>query len=304
MNISALIPIYILVLIGLALVKIGYLPKEVVRPSNLLVIKLFVPVLIFLAIFQISQAGNFNTKFILGYGFASLCVMGLLLFVLKAVFGFDLARASLLSLGAVGSNSIFIGYPIVLLMFSELADASMGWALIVENLLLIPLALFLYDAFREGSRTPLELFATFFKNPIFIAIVMGLALPLLTSKIWAPLEQALNMMRLATAGLALILVGGMLAGSKLGGNLAAVFTVTFGKLIVHPLLVLTVFLAIGVSEDILTVGVIYASVSCFSVYANFCETEGEGQFGASVFFLSTLLAPATITGWLVIVDNL
>lgn len=303
MAISALIPIYLLVCAGFILVKSGYIAKDIIRPANTLIVKAFVPVVIFLAIYRMAGSGNFDWGFIFGYGAASLAVMLISMGILRSVFQVKKDKAALFSLASAGSNSIFIGFPLAMILFADLADLSLSWVLIVENLLIIPLSLWLYDWFSEagGGKAALK---NMLKNPILLAIILGLILPFFVPKLWTPLEQAMQMVRNATGGVSLVLIGGMLARARLTSRLPAVFFLVFGKLVLHPLAVLSAFWLLGISGAVMICAVAYASISCFGIYANFLEMADEGEFGASVFLLSTMLAPMTISFWLYIANLL
>lgn len=301
MAIQALIPIYILVFVGFSLIRSGYLPKDAVFPANLFVVKVLVPVLIFLALFRASQNSDFNWKFITGYAVASLSVMFLGIAFLKSFTGYSYSKSSLFSLGGAGSNSIFIGLPLILMLFEDIAISSLSWVLLVENLTIIPLGLLLHDVLNQNQGKHYEAVLKLFKNPIFVAMMLGILLPFFIDGIWEPLAISMEMIKNATGGISLILIGAMLAKAKLGGSMKTVIYLSFSKLFLHPFTVLVCFLILGISGDILTIGVIFGSVSTFGVFANFCEAENEGEIGASVFTFTTLVAPLTILLWLEIV---
>lgn len=304
MTVVALIPIYLLVALGFTLVRTGYVPKDTIRPANQFVIDVFVPVLIFLIVFRMAGEGGIDWEFVLGYGAASIAAMLATMLALRTVFAYTASKSALLSLAASGSNAIFIGYPLLLALYAGIADLALSWVLIVENLFLIGLAVLLQDLLAEGGRTRRSAVLGLAKQPILIALVSGLVLPLLVGTLWGPLETALDMMRQATVGISLVLIGGMLARSRFGGNLPAILTVAAAKLVLHPLLVVAVFTALGISGEFFIAAVVFASISCFGFYANFCERAGEGEFGASVFTVTTLLAPVSVAFWLAIANLL
>ncbi len=304
MIVNALIPIYILIAIGFVAIKTGYVSDEAIRPINLFVIKVFLPVLIFLVVFQTAQETDYNWNFIIGYGVACVVTQLLIFIALNLFFNISVPHAFLFSLGSAGSNTIFIGFPLVSLLFVSIAEVSFAWVLLVENIFLIPVTLLLYDAFAERGKNARQLIFRIISNPIFLSMALGVTLPFLFSEIWAPLLKSLTLMRNVSAGIVLVLIGGMFARATLRGNKKAIALVVFGKLILHPFLVLITLMLFGVSGELLLAAICYASVSVFAIYANLCELAEQGEFGSSVFLVTTLLAPLTISMWLIIAERL
>ena len=81
------------------------------------------------------------------------------------------------------SNSGFIGYPIAVMVLGQTAAVAMALGMLVENLLLIPLALALAEAGTQrgngGWALLRETGLRLARNPLIIAIAVGLLLSLL-----------------------------------------------------------------------------------------------------------------------------
>ncbi len=301
---SALIPVYLLVGIGFVAVRLGYFPKASVSHVNIFTVKMIVPVVIFLAVFNTSGLNSANWGFLLAYGLGSFAVQILAFLVLMKGFDFSPARASLLSMGAAGSNSIMLGLPIVTALYPALVEQVFSWVLIVENIVVIPITLAIADQLRSGKIRLVSFIRSLFKNPIFIALLLGLILPIFLKTLWPPLDQALIIIRSSIAALSLLIIGALLASTKFQGAKPSVLFISACKLLVMPALILALMWGFGVRGEILFAGITFASISVFGIYANFCEMAGDGEFGASVFFVTTLLAPISIWFWSLIVHGL
>lgn len=300
MDFSLLLPIYILVALGYLAVRFGYVPMRTVSEVNLFVVKMIVPVVIFLTVYNNTGQGQMSLGYLFAYGIGSLIVYFFVFYVLQHRFEMSGSQSALLAMGAAGSNSIMLGLPIVVSLYPKVGENALAMCIIIESIFIIPISLALSDQLKSGRVHLLRFMAITLKNPIVIAIILGLTLPILTSKIWAPLDLALITIRNAMAGMSLLIIGALLAKAKFHGAQPTVVFVSIGKLVLMPAAIFLLFKVIGVEGELLLAGMTIAALSVFGIYANFCETAGEGEFGASVFFVTTLLVPISLWIWSVV----
>lgn len=194
------------------------------------------------------------------------------------------------------SNVAFMGFPV--------AESLLGKeSLFVISIYNIPFQLLAFSVgivMIAGKRTdgPRGLGAVkSLLNPAIVSALIGFALFLGSVRIPDPLYSAMDLLGGMTTPLAMIVIGAILAQTKLGGVLGnpRLWLTTAYRLGVHPLLVFAAAKAVGLSGMELAVPVL---VSAMPVAAN--STILAGVYGgddvtaSGLVFASTLLSLVTI----------
>jgi len=184
--------------------------------------------------------------------------------------GQSLSQSAILAMGMSVSNSGFIGYPIAVMVIGPTAGLAMALGMLVENLLMVPLALALAEAGQQQGRGLVVLRETarrLLRNPLIIAIVLGLAMSLSGLRLPLVPAQVVEMLAAASAPVALFVIGATLYGMKIGGMAADLAQTAIGKLILHPLLMFAALsLVPGIDPLLMVAGLLFASAPMMSVF--------------------------------------
>lgn len=293
-------PIFLLIGLGYVAVRFGIVTRQQAQGLAAFVLNFALPALIIDALSTRPFAELIDVRYLAAYGVGSLLAFGAMLALMLVVLRRPLSHAAMAALGSAGSNSGFIGYPVAVLAVGEIAATGLALNMMIENMLIIPLALALAESgAQSGESVPVVLRRTFtrlVRNPIIIGIVIGTALSLAGGVLPGPVDTALSMMATASAPVALFVIGAALVGLRLGGMAGDIGLIVAAKLVLHPLAVLLGFLLIGGVEPVLvTVGIILASVPMLSVYPIFGQRFGMEQLCAAALMLATIAAFFTIT---------
>ena len=291
---SIIAPIFLLIGLGYLSVRGGLLGSEQIRGIGSFVIRFALPALLIHSLATRPVEEILNAGYLLAYGLASLTAFAA---------GFALARwrreglaaAALNGLGMSASNSGFIGYPVVVVVVGPLAALPMALCMLVESLLMVPLTLILAEAGRQNGGSvremALEIARRLAGNPVLIGILVGLGLALLELRLPAILLRPLEMMAQAAAPAALFVIGGTLCGLRFAGMLADAAQVALGKLVLHPLAVYLAFgLVPGVTPELKSAALLFASAPMFTVYPLLAQQYGLGERCAAALVVTTLLS--------------
>lgn len=307
--IAITLPIFLVVGLGFGVTKAGLFSAPDMRIFGRFVIMIALPALLFNALAKRDVAEVFDAGFMGLYAVASLLVMGVGYLWFHRIQGLPMDRAGICIMGTACSNSGYMAFPILLLAYPDLAPKVLAMSLMVENLLMIPVALTLIALGRGGGAGMAALIWDIARNlirrPLILAMIAGLAWSILKLPIPEALDRGLTMISTAAVALALFVIGGSLAGIALRGNLALAGQIMVGKLMLHPVmgvLVLAVAAALGgpmLGADLRACFVIACAVPMLGVYPIFAQEVGmEGlaslaMLGAtmmSFFSLSLVLA--------------
>lgn len=298
-------PIFLIIGLGFLAARSGLLRAEQVRGIGSFVINFALPALMLNALATRPIAEVLNGGYLLAYGGASLAVFALGFGVSRWLRRDSLSGAALSALGMSGSNSGFIGYPVAAMVIGPLAALPMALCMLVECLLVIPLAMIIAESERQGGapgKVALEIARRLARNPLLIAILGGLSLSLLEVRLPVIVLRPIEMLAQAAAPAALFVIGATLYGLRPGGMLADVAQVTLGKLVLHPLAVaLALALVPGIDPQLRIAALLFASAPMFSVYPLIGQPYGFEQRCAATLVVATALSFLSLSATLALV---
>ncbi|KZB72033.1 MULTISPECIES: AEC family transporter [Thalassospira] len=301
-------PIFLIIAIGYIAVLRNIVPQTVVRGMGAFVINFALPCLLIRTVIAHDINKVFNTNYLVAYGSGSLIVFALGYFFARLVARKSQQNAALQGMGMSVSNSGFIGYPIVLQLLGPTAGIALALCFIIENLVITPLALILGDsAEAEGtSRWQIlrKTLARLARNPIIIAIVIGMSISISGITLPGPIFSVIDMLASASGPVALFVIGGGLVGLKLRGLRFDMARIVFGKLVLHPLII---FLLLGLVPDLdplmKVAAVGFACAPMLSVYPIYGQRYGHEGMGAASLMAATSLSFITISTALWLLDS-
>lgn len=295
-------PIYLIIAGGFLSVRLGLFEKRDTRALGTFVANFCVPALLFRTLGSRDIDEVLDLRYMLAYAFGSLTVLLGTYFGMRRLRGAASAKAALLGLGMSSSNSAYIGFPIASQLLGPAAAAGLALVMLIENVLMVPLALALAEGGEGGRRSwrdalaPLRRLA---RNPMILAIVAGFSVALLDLEVPDVLARTVQIVAAAASPTSLFVIGGTLVGLRLRGVRREVALITFGKLVLHPLAVL-LFLELLRPADasLRTAAVIYAMVPMLSIYPIVAQKYHLEELAAAALLVTTVVAFGSISLWL------
>jgi hypothetical protein len=294
--IAITLPIFLVVGLGFATTKAGLFSAPDMRIFGRFVISIALPALLFNAIAKRDVAEVFDAGFMGLYAAASLGAMVLAYLWFHHIRAMPLDRAGICIMGVSCSNSGYMSFPILLLAFPDLAASVLAMCLLVENLLMIPLALTLIAIGRgKGAGIGAMIWGILrdlLRRPLILALIAGLAWSVLRLPIPEAVDRGLSMIATSSVALALFVIGGSLAGVALRGNMVLAAQISFGKLVLHPVLALPV-LALGgaaLGPDLRACLLIACAVPMLGVYPIFAQEQGMEGLASLALLMTTAMS--------------
>ena len=300
-------PIFIAIAIGYGVAKAGALPKESVNGLGVFVLYVAMPALIITALGRNPLTEVIDLRYLAAYGGGSAVVFGL---------GFALSRfglkrswqaSALAALGMAASNSGFIGYPVAALVIGPPAVIGLALCMLVENLLVIPVALAMAEAGTQAGAPVRAIIKAsagrLIRNPIMLAILAGTVISAFRIELPGLVVKTVDLFATASAPVALVAIGASLVGLNVRGLGVDAVQIVAGKLLLHPLAITLAFKLIGPLDPALkATGIIMASMPMVSIYPLLGQRYGLGDVCAAALMMATIVAVATITviTWLIV----
>ncbi len=301
-------PVYFSIAVGFFCTRFGLFAKTDKQVFGRFVINIAVPTMLFKTMAERSLGDVFNASYLLAYLGGSLFLACLGFLWCRSIARLNRTTSAFYTMGIHCSNSVFIGYPVLLLTVAPIAGVAMALNVIMENFVLIPLMLALAESGRVKSANWLTLIGKsllqLLRNPMIIGMLGGIAFSLLGWKLPAPLAQTVSMFAITTGALSLFFVGCTLTGLPMHGMVGRVMPVVVGKLILHPL---AVFLALALlpligmpalAHDLRMAAVLMAAVPMLSIYSILAHTYGQEDFSAAALLVTTIVSFFTLNGLL------
>ena len=291
-------PTFLLIAIGYFVVRVGWMPKENVRPLAWFVVNIGLPAALFKALSSRSFQDILHYDYLLVYGLGSLLSF-VTLFIMARLRNKSITECALFGLGASVSNSLMVGFPIVTQLFGDEALVPFTLTLIVENLFILPLALALADTGQQKDSHFLTAFAKslplLIKNPIILSIAFGISSTAFGIQPPALANKVIDVLAVTVAGVSLFAIGGMLVGLKTKGMVTDLTSIVVGKLIIHPLFIIGLMIFFPAMPPLFQhVAILLACMPMFSIFA---VIGMRYQYGG---LCSAVLLPTTVVSFITI----
>lgn len=292
-------PVFLLIGLGYVCIRSGYVDKAILPALGALVVRISLPVLIFKSLSQRSIDEVFNLRYLSAYALASLLTLLIGFIWIRRKQSFTVA--AIRGMGVSFANSAFLGFPIAMQLLGPVASLALALTMMVESLLMLPLCLGLADFGQaRGERhfwaAFLHVLRDLRKNPILIAIALGVLFALLGISLPGAAVRAIDLLAATSAPLALFVIGGTLAGLRLREMIGDAAWVAVGKLMLHPLLMLFAYLLLAPIDPALsTAAVLIAAMPMMSIFPILGQKYGQEAFCAAALLLTTIACFFTLS---------
>ncbi|WP_146347464.1 AEC family transporter [Phaeobacter marinintestinus] len=305
-------PIYAVIAIGYAVVKIGWFRRQDMKVLGDFVLQVAMPALLFITVASRDVAHSIRPDYMLVYLVGSLAtiIVAYLWFSMTAP---DAGRRAVAVMGSSCPNNGFIGYPVMLLAYPDIAGIVLGMNFLIENIILIPICLILLDL-SQGPvhhsiprRIGLILWGVL-KRPMIIGLLLGLAVSIAGIPLPDATARLFTLLANSAAALSLIVIGGSLVGLPLGGNQRMAAQIATAKLVMHPVLTglaVAAFAALGMvslSPDLFAAVILSSAMPMFGIYTVLAQERGLEGMASIAMLVTTSVAFITISAilyWLV-----
>lgn len=239
-NVSLAIPLYLLIALGYVLARFAGWPRSVSEGLTRFVFSLALPATLFHLMSGLAKLPAVDFRLLFAFFGGCLVVFGLSRLLGKFAFSMNGEAQTLFGLGGIFSNNVMLGIPFATRILGNDALPSVALILTFNSLILWTLVTLSIEWANHGSLSARGLFKTVkavLKNPIVLGILSGSLYGLSGIPNLPAFEQTLGMIASASIPLALIALGMGLVEYKGAGEWKISGTVTFMKLIIHPMIV-------------------------------------------------------------------
>jgi predicted permease len=288
---------------GYLSVKLKVLSDEMIDGLMKFAVQIAIPCLLFRATSTIDLSSAYDWKVLLSYFGAAILCFSITCIVTWKLFSRRPGQAVAVSFGALFSNLVLIGFPIV--------ERALGEDLFYIAVALVsvnaPICYFVgitaMEMVRADSRSVQEttrvVITTMFKNSLMIGIALGFMVNLSEINLPEFLVAAIDTLKSAALPAALFGLGGILTRYSFTKELNEAASIATISLLLHPILAYMICTLLGVDTLIRNTVVLLAAMPPGLNAFLFADMYSRGKgTAANTVLLSTILAVFSVSTWL------
>ena len=229
------LPFFMLIALGYGSGRTGFFSPEVTAYLTKFVFYFALSAMLFRFSANLSLSAILDWQFVMAY-LAGTTVIYLLATAVALWRRLPMAEAAVEAQCAVIGNVGFLGIPMLVLLLGEAAIGAVMMVLAVDLIVFGSLIVILITGSRDGRMSPKILVTValgLVKNPMIVAIVLGLTVSAFALPIPRPVNDFLQILGAAATPGALFAIGASLA-SKSAERVTVAGWLSFCKLVLHP----------------------------------------------------------------------
>lgn len=308
-SINVTFPIFLVMVLGYVLRRIGMLNDNFVTVANKFNFKVTLPVLLFRDLSNVDIQAVFDVKYVLFCAIAtSICFWSV--WGLAKIFMKDKTMIGAFTQASFRSSAAVMGLAFIQNIYGA---STMGSLMIIGAVPLyniysvLVLTFEANDPENEGMRDTARIRQAginILKNPIIIGIVLGLIVALLHNPLPTLVNKTVSTTAQMATPLALIALGAGFEGRKALAKIKPTLWAAFIKLIAQAAIFIPIAGLCGFTgEKMVALVVMLAAPATPSCYIMAKNMHNDGTLTASIVVATTLLASLTLTGWIFILKT-
>ncbi|WP_290372490.1 AEC family transporter [uncultured Parasutterella sp.] len=245
------------------------------------------------------QEGHADLRLLIAYFGACFILFFVGRFIARKVLGMSAVGSAIFGTGCVFSNNGLLGLPLAIAMLGEQVTPSISAVLSMNAMILWTLVSITVEfALQTGHLTWRSFFRTVlsvFKNPLIISIFLGVLWSLTGLKIPYVIDEPIRLIGNSATAMSLIVVGMGLAEYGLGPGIKKSFVLSGIKLFLHPLLIYTLAVLIGLgpveTTSVVFLGCLPIGVNVYLMCRQFQAAE---DVIANAMIITTVVSSFTV----------
>lgn len=306
-SINVTFPIFLVMVIGYVLRRIGMLNDNFVTVANKFNFKVTLPCMLFKELSGVDIKAVFDIRYVLFCALVSTACFWLIWGGTRLFIKDKSIRGAFVQASFRGSAAV-MGLAFIQNIYGE---SAMGPLMIVSAVPLYNIFSVLVLTFESNEAASLDKGAkmkqalvNIIKNPIIISIFAGMIVGLIGIDFPTMIDKTVNSVAQMATPLALITIGAGFEGRKALAKMKPTIAAAMIKLVVQPLVFLPLAAYVGFTgEKMIAILIMLSSPTTPSCYIMAKNMHNDEVLTASVVVTTTLLGAVTLTMWIFILKT-
>lgn len=305
-SLNATMPVFLVILLGYWLKRIGFLTEGFASVADKLVFKVALPAQLFYDIACTDLRQDFEPSFVIFCMAATTAMFGGI-YLLARLLLKDKSLVGAFSQASARGSAAILGIAFVQNVYGNagLTPLMIVAAVPLFNIYSVLILTFsATDAASRGGQLK-KACLNVMKNPIILGILAGLPLSLLEIQLPAILEKTVVSVSNMSTPVALLVVG---AGFQTGAALAKLrpaVAATVIKLVVLPAIFLPLAVWMGFTgSELMAILIMVGAPTTVTCYIMAKNMGGDAQLSSTIVVLATLFSSVTLTFWIFLLRSM
>ncbi len=298
---SVVFPLFAMMATGYLLRIVKLFDEEFLRKLNNLCFKVFLPLSLFINIYQSDFRQSFSPKLTL-FAISCMAVLFTALMLIIPRLENDDKKKGVIVQGIFRGNVILFGIPVTISLFGEGSVGTVSILVATMVPMMNILAVVALESFGKiHYKTMLKNVAT---NPLIISSLIACLMALFNLRFPVLVEKTVvDMSRVATP-LALAVLGGSFTFTSLKGYIRPMLIGVIGKLVVSPAIFLPISITMGFrGAELAALFTLFASPTAVSSYTMAQSMGQDGKLAAQIVVMDSMLSVVTMFIWILILKQ-
>ena len=303
-SLNTVFPLLVMMAVGFTARRVGVIGESAARQINACVFKIFLPLLLCFNIVDTQLDASTDVRTLL-YAFVTTLLCFGTLFVITPRLCRDRASCGVLIQGIARSNYAIFGIPLVMMMYPE-GDTSIAMLMVAVVVpvfnVLSTIALMIFGGEKSS---PWRIVKGVLLNPLILGTLAGFLLWYFRIPIPTLIETPLRSLGSVATPLALFTLGASLDFGKARANSRLLVIGVAGRLVVVPLIFLSLAVALGIRDVSLAALIaVYASPTSVSSFPMAQQMGGNGDLAGGQVVFTTVFSILTVFLWVFALKSL
>ncbi len=301
---NVVLPLMLCIMLGYFLRRIGMIGEALRKGMNSLCFKVFLPFYLFNSVYATDVSASFNGKLMIFCCLAMIAWFGLLMVIIPRIEGENPRRGVLIQ-AMFRSNFALFGLP----MAESLCGAEkMGPTTLLIGVcvpLVNVLAVITLESFRGGMPSVKKMLLGIAKNPLIVASLLGLAFNLMEIPLPSAVRKTVTDLGKVATPLSLVALGASFTFASAAAFRKQLALGVSGKLVICPLLMVSLGALIGLrAETLVPVLIYFGAPTAVSSFPMAQQMDGDGELAASLVVFTSALSILTIFLWVFVLKTI
>jgi len=304
---TQVIVLFLLIVVGVFARKTNIVTEKMNNEIGSLIMKITLPAFIITSMsYEFSYETLMESMNLIVISFAVYAVAIAISFLMVKIMKTDIKKADVYQYVITFSNTGYMGYPVVAIVFGELGVFYAAIYNLSFNILIWTYGVYLMRRHHEDVAKPSP--AQRLKevaNPGLVAVIIGFGLFLTSTRLPEPIFKAMELIGGTTTPLSMMFIGFLLSELKFKELFNSIqdFIVIAVRLLLMPILVYIVLKSIGLTGMTLGIPVLITAMPAAANSAVFSSLYHNNSVLASkLIFISTLFSVMTIPLFIVLLN--
>lgn len=301
---NVLLPIIIEIAIGFMLKTIKIIDPHTAKGANKIVFKLFLPAMLFNNLYTAEISNAFNPRLII-FALIAVCITVALLCLVVPIFEKDKTKRGAMIQGMFRSNFAIFGVPLSISIAGEAIRPSVSVVVAFVVISYNILAVIVLEAYNHNNPDLKSILKGIVTNPLVIACVLGILVLISGIKFPQSIDKTISGISSVATPLGLIILGASINIMSVKQNAKRLVFAIGGKLIVIPVIILTIAILMGFTGGELAILLaLFASPTAISSYSMAVEMGHDGELAAQIVMFGTVICIFTMFVFIFILKHI